>query len=389
MNPCPKCGRDTPDEPFCTWCGAQQAGGGVAGRGPRRREFAASAGEHVNQPAVVTTLLPHLPRHRAHEFRWALAGGVGAVAALLGGGLVVAAILAAAVLVPALYLVYLYEAQVYRDEPARVLGMTMAAGAVIGVAVSIVFRVVEPSTPTTASTFGYVLASTVLLPVVQEVLKPLPMLGLRRSAKFSETIDGLTFGVAAGLGFAIAETIVNYSSVIATEPVRAGTGDWFGIVIPITILTPLMQGSCTGILAAVLWRPGRLRAPLFAVGIPVAFAAHIVFRLGSYLLFDAGANGYVVIFFEAAIDAALLVYIRHVVHYALMEEAGDFGFQVVSCPHCRHEVGAAGFCPLCGGAISAGPRSALPATSTLAASAAGETPAGPLPGGAVAGTENG
>src|SRR5580658_3339390 len=124
MTPCEHCGRDTPDEPFCTWCGARREGGG--GEAPSRfKEFAAHSGEHVSQPSVVTTLLPHLPGHRAHEFRWALIGGIAVVVALVGAGLIVGAILVGAVLVPTLYLVYLYEAQVYRDEPAMVLGFTL------------------------------------------------------------------------------------------------------------------------------------------------------------------------------------------------------------------------------------------------------------------------
>ena len=146
MTPCEHCGRDTPDEAFCTWCGAHRVSEGGEAR-TRRKDYAAHTGEHVSQPSVITTLLPHLPRHRVHEFRWGLIGGLAAVVALVGAGLIVAAILAAAVLVPALYLVYLYEAQVYRDEPAKILGLTMAAGAVIGVVVTILQDIIWPTSP--------------------------------------------------------------------------------------------------------------------------------------------------------------------------------------------------------------------------------------------------
>src|SRR5260221_891772 len=43
-------------------------------------------------------------------------------------GLIAAAILVSAFLVPVLYLIYLYETQVYRDEPAIVLGFTIGGG---------------------------------------------------------------------------------------------------------------------------------------------------------------------------------------------------------------------------------------------------------------------
>ena len=128
--------------------------------------YAAHPGEHVVQPSVVTTLFPHLPRHRVHEFRWALIGGLAVVVALVGGGLIVASILAATVLVPALYLVYLYEAQVYRDEPAKVVGMTMAAGVVLGVVVSIVAdAILHQASPLRASPgLGFLVGSTVCCP---------------------------------------------------------------------------------------------------------------------------------------------------------------------------------------------------------------------------------
>ena len=387
MTQCEHCGRDTPDEPFCTWCGAHRTD--VAGDPvTRRRDYAAHSGEHVNQPSVITTLLPHLPRHRVHEFRWGLIGGVAVVVALVGGGLIVAALLAAAVLVPALYLVYLYEAQVYRDEPAKILGLTMASGIVLGVVLSIVGRIIWPSNPVTISRgAGYILGACVIWPLVQEVVKPLPVLLLRGQPKFSETIDGLTFGVAAGLGFAGAQTIVNFSNIISTLPVHTTSSNWLAQVIPACVLTPLLQGTCTGIIVAVLWKPSRLGNPLYAVGVPLALAAHVLYSVVSQLLQNSQVNGYVVIFFQAAVVGVLLVYIRHLVHNALLEEAKDFGFQVVTCPHCRHTVGAAGFCPLCGGAVTAGPRTAEAAVAAAPAAGApsSETPAGDAtPGGASA-----
>ena len=387
MKQCEHCGRDTPDEAFCTWCGAHRAGVGSEARG-RRKDYAASTGEHVNQPSVITTLLPHLPRHKVHEFRWGLIGGLAVVVALVGGGLIVAAILAAAVLVPSLYLVYLYEAQVYRDEPAKILGLTLAAGIVLGVVVSIIADALlhEVSPLRLSPTTSFLLGSTVLLPIVQEALKPLPVLLLRGNAKFSETIDGLTFGVAAGLGFAGAETIVQFSKVISTEPVRTASSNWLFPVIAVTVLTPLMQGTCTGVIAAVLWKPKRLSQPLYALGIPLAFGAHILYSAIAQVLQDANVNAAIVLFFQAAVVGVMLVYIRNLVHDALLEEAKDFGFQVVTCPHCRQRVGAAGFCPLCGGAVTAGPRLASPPLT----SPAPDVPADAVPpGGATEGTTPG
>jgi hypothetical protein len=190
--------------------------------------------------------------------------------------------------------------------------------------------------------------------------------------------------VAAGLGFAGAQTIVDFSKFIASEPVHATSGDWLATVLAITVFTPLLQGTCTGIIAAVLWKPARLGNPLYAVGVPLALGAHVLYSAVSQLLQDSNVSLYVVLFFQAAVVGLLLVYTRHVVHFALLDEAKDFGFQVLTCPHCRQEVGAAGFCPLCGGAVTAGPRTDL--APAVAAEPAASEPAGegPATGGASA-----
>lgn len=382
MIQCPHCGREAPDEAFCTWCGAHLSGS-VADPRRRRHHYAADPTEHVAHPSVVTTLFPHLPRHRVHEFRWGLAGGLAVVVLLVAGGLIVAAILAAAVLVPSLYLVYLYEAQVYRDEPAKVVGLTMAAGAVIGVLVSVVAdSLLHEASPLHLSpTAGYLAASAILLPVVQEVLKPLPAFVLRIGGGFAETIDGLTFGVSAGLGFAAAETIVQFSRVLGTEPVHSASASWLFPVIGITVLTPLMQASCTGAVTASLWnRRGRSRS-VYAAGVPVAFGVHVAYSAVGQLLADHGVDPAIVAGYQLVVVGVALVYLRELVHVALLDEAVDVGFSAVVCPHCRQSVGAAAFCPRCGGAVTAGPRRPEAAALLAGEGGAAETIGGGAPAG--------
>src|SRR4029077_10602128 len=140
---CDHCAHDVPDGVFCTRCGAHQGTTYEFGNArTREHRYAAHPGEHVAQPSVITTLFPHLGHHKVHEFRWALIVGFAGVLVLYLAGLITAAILVAAFLVPVLYLIYLYEAQVYRDEPATILGFTIGAGIVIGIVVTLLERAV-------------------------------------------------------------------------------------------------------------------------------------------------------------------------------------------------------------------------------------------------------
>jgi hypothetical protein len=361
MPTCEHCGHETPDEPFCTYCGSDRQAGNEDPRG-RLHHYAAHPGEHVAQPNLISTLLPHLPRSRLHEFRWALLAGVAAVVLLVALGLIVAATLTAAAVVPVLYLVYLYEAQVYRDEPVRTLGLTIVAGAVLGVATMIVAaRVIPASSPLQlAGAAGAVVGGTVLLPIIEELLKPLPVMLLRRRTSFNETIDGLAFGVAVGLGFALAETLYNYSRVIGDLNLHAPASSWLVPLLSLAITQPLLQGSCTGALTAALWRRGNRRSSslIYLAGAPVAIIAHVAFTYFSYLFAHHGASQTAVLGWQVAVDAALLLFIRFLLHRALCDEAEDFGLHSAVCPHCQRHIEGAGFCPHCGAALSAGPRTA-------------------------------
>ena len=361
---CDHCSNDVPDGVFCTRCGAHQGTIGDVGN-PRTREhrYAAHPGEHVAQPAVVSTLFPHLGHTKVHEFRWALIGGLAGVAILYIAGLITAAILVSAFLVPVLYLVYLYEAQVYRDEPAVVLGFTIGGGAVAGIVVTLILHfaynplssVPNPFQPATVN-IGAVLLLGLLVPVVQEAVKPLAAIFLPNRADFPETVDGLVFGVAAGLGFSVAETLINFSGVIASLPPRVDPANWIYTLATLSILQPLMQGSATGMIVATIWRQrlGRLgRREIGAV--VMAVLAHVAFSGGSLALAQTLINPLFIVIWQAAVVGSMLVYIRYLLHHALLEEAAHMGFAETVCPSCHMHIVASGFCPNCGMALTAAP----------------------------------
>jgi hypothetical protein len=367
---CDHCSNDVPDGVFCTRCGAHQGTTGELGRRKssaktREHSYAAHPGEHVVQPSVFTTLFPHLGRQKVHEFRWAFAVGIAGIAILYIAGLITAAILVAILLVPVLYLIYLYEAQVYRDEPAIVLGFTIGGGVIVGLIVTLVARALTNPFATVANpltnsgvTVSTLLALGVLVPVVQEVLKPLPALVLPNRADFPETVDGLVFGIAAGLGFSVAESLVVFSSALASLPVQTSPGNWIYELATLAVFQPLLQGSATGIVVAAVWRyrRGRLAGRELG-GVATAVIAHVAFSLGTQLLRDIAAAQLFILVWQAVVVGAVLVYVRYLLHHALLEEAAHMGFAETVCPNCHVHIVASGFCPNCGMALTAAPTS--------------------------------
>ena len=354
---CDHCGKQVPDAVFCTKCGAHQglASDAIAAQ-ERPQHFAAHPGEHVSQPSLFTTLFPHLGHQKLHEFRWGFLLGLAIVVVLVATGLIVAALLVSIFLVPTLYIVSLYEAQVYRDEPVLVLGVTLVGGAVLGLVVTIVAdHVVGVSVrPSGGPIIGY----TVVLPAIQLIVMPIPALLLRSRPKFGETIDGLVFGVTAGLGFGIAESLVNYSNVIANLGVQTASASWIYPMATLAVLVPILHGSTAGAIAATLWRPSRSGSGRWVsmFGIPIALLAVVGFYAGSRILVGGDVAPLIVLLYQAAVVLIVIMYIRHLVHHSLMEEGRDLGYRAIVCPHCKHHVMAAGFCPSCGAALNASPR---------------------------------
>jgi hypothetical protein len=126
----------------------------------------------------------------------------------------------------------------------------------------------------------------------------------------------------------------------------------------LAVFQPLLQGSATGMIVATIWRyrRGRLEGREIG-GVAMAVFAHIAFSGGSHVLKDAGISQLFVLVWQASVVGALLVYIRYLLHHALLEEAAHMGFAETVCPNCHMHIVASGFCPNCGVALTAAPTS--------------------------------
>ncbi len=334
---CDHCSNDVPDGAFCTRCGAHQGTTGeVANPKKRRSRYAAHPAEHVVQPAIFTTLFPHLGHSKIHEFRWAFAVGLAGILILYVAGLITAAILVAIFLVPLLYLIYLYEAQVYRDEPAVVLGFTIGGGALIGIVLTVIERIVYNPYPNIGNplrgagiSVGALLFLGLLWPILQEALKPLPALFLPNRGDFP---------------------------ALTSLPVHLTPGNWIYDLTTLAVFQPLLQGSTTGIIVAAVWRYRRGRLGRLEIGgVAAAVAAHIAFSLGTQLWKDALLSPLFILVWQAVVVGTVLVYIRFLLHHALLEEAAHMGFAETVCSNCYMHIVASGFCPNCGMALTAAP----------------------------------
>lgn len=350
LGECPHCGRDVPVGAFCGHCGASftaPPGGG------RLHAYAVSPGEHVARPAIISTLFPHLPHRHANVFREAFGVGLLIVILLAALRLYTSALIASGVLLPLLYVLYLYEVEVYEEQPVAVLATTFVVGAALGTVYALV----------SAHFAAVALSGTVHGPFITGVVQPIiaqllmiagPLLLLSR-ARFDETLDGLTFGVTSALGFTLATVLTGYWHTFTAPLVGEGavSTDLVLRVVRAGILVAIVNSCTTGTITAMLWQERRSRSTRRRPGpwrrlnaaIVVAFAAQVALGLVSYYI--GSLLGLVLLWAFAAV--LLLIWLRVLLHHALLDEATDIGVGPLSpCPECHRLVPTMNFCPACG-----------------------------------------
>jgi RsiW-degrading membrane proteinase PrsW (M82 family) len=384
--------------------GAELSAGAGAG-GERRQSYALQPGEPVASFNLVTSLMPLASGTAPQTYRWAL--GLGILIPVVAGalGFLAFAFVAAAVVVPAIYVVYMYDVNQWEDQPLGVVLGAIGAAAALGVGFTFLWHAGLLGSNISAVDFdshgaggvrwSSLLVLVLLVPVVGEVLKQLGPLVLASRPAFDDMIDGLTFGVAAGAAFAAAETIVVnrglFSSFGRIDSPDAGF--WVSLILSAAVVKPIVYGAATGIAVASYsglgagydgFKPGYFR------GLAEALAANIVFQGGLFFASRLeGTRGAVVgLVWGALVAAALVVRLRYLLHFAVLEAAleaaavgaehRDTAHGTAYCPSCEMPLlHGASFCVACGTSVRAGSkvtrsRNRVDDTAPLALDAAGE-----------------
>jgi RsiW-degrading membrane proteinase PrsW (M82 family) len=365
---CPHCGSVVPAGDFCGHCGAHL----VTASTSRTHAFAAVPSERVVNPSVITTLFPHLPHRRGGAFRWALIAGAGAVLLLASLHLFAPATIAATCLLPVLYLLYLYEVEVYEDEPWLLVATTMVTGAVLGYAFTeFAGNAVSRLDLTGDRENAFILAGVAIPIVGQALMLAGPVFLYLFRPRYREPLDGLTFGAASALGFTLTSSLVAFWPLIGGPLVAVGAPlDWSLRLLRVGILVALINASTTALVAAAVWlqrfdrrRQGLPWTTSILATTVVAIVAQVALGMLGFALSDLVAS--TVVLLVATI--ALLIYVRLVIHQALLVEGAEHEIGPdAPCPECHRVVPTMAFCPACGAARAAGTKQGRPRARGLA-----------------------
>lgn len=359
---CPHCEMMVPEGAFCGHCGAHLPTASTA----RRHAFAAVPSESVGRLAIVTTLFPHLTHRRGGAFRWTLLAGVAVVVLLAALHLFAPATAVATFLLPGLYLLYLYEVEVYESEPWLVIGVTLFAGAVLGYAFTEYAGGAQAQLNLSGdSGSGFLLAGLATPILAQALMLAGPLFLYLFRGRFKEPLDGLAFGAASALGFTLASSLTAFWPLISGPLVGSGQAlDWALRLLQAGILIALINASTTGLITASVWLLRydlrRARGVWYASVLStllVALSSQIVLGMLGFAIPDLVTQVAV----RALATIGLLLYLRAVIHQALLAEGAihEIGPDA-PCHECHRVVPTMLFCPACGVNHTASPKHSRP-----------------------------
>lgn len=398
---CPRCGAHLPDVAhFCHRCGHDMTHPDEA----KRKSFAVKPDEPVASFALVSSIMPRGSGDKPQTYRLALV--IALTAALIAAifGALPIAVLIAAFAVPIVYIVYIYDVNLWEDEPVPVTVMAfLLTGGLAAVFLVILknmglLAAASPVNDVNGITLGGIatgplLTALIIVPLVGELIRQIGPVFLASRPAFDDLMDGLTFGVIAGVAYSAADTLVrHWSSLTGGFIEMSDPGTWASLIFLEGFVKPLLIGTATGIACAEFSGLGEGYDGFtgrYARGLVEAVVANVLYSGGVHLLGMVPNQTMKVmlqVIWGLLILAVLIIRVRNVLHHGLMEGAleasaregvgahegvgadGDLEF----CPKCEMPLIAhAAFCSACG-------------TSSRTRSKTGRTSAALAPVGSVA-----
>jgi len=182
----------------------------------------------------------------------------------------------AATLPVLIYLVVIYRFDRYEREPWWLVLLTFLYGAIGAIVLGVLLSLMVIMVADKNDDFSF--GASIVAPLCEEPSKALIVYLLLLTRHFDNTTDGLIYGAASGLGFAMTENFLYF--------VQGDTGvmeDWEKLVLLRSLFSALMHCAATATFGAVLGRfryRGGLKQWLIAplIGLSIAVALHMAFN---------------------------------------------------------------------------------------------------------------
>ncbi len=365
---CPACQQNVPAAPFCGNCGAAAAVTPTRLRILLRpRTYATAHREPVWMPRVSSTYLPRVPGPMRRPFRIGLIfvlivvivcaevrlQGPGGVTATIGW--------------PLLFLIYVWQTDVFRDIPVRIMLTAMALGVGLGVGWWLAagkwlagsYGVSTGSALSLTEVLNVGLAITavgsILMLVPVAVCRLFPM-------RARESLDGFVIGAFGALWYSTAATTTIIAPQFAEGLIEDQTsarmledGISFGVV------GPIVTTAAGGLAGLLLWfspdRSRDRRGPAARKILGLCAVAGMALYMAAWMVDSLGLPAFTEMAVKLGIVVLALLLVRCAIQMALLHEQPDpWTGRPVLCAHCRTVVPDMPFCSSCGAATRASSR---------------------------------
>jgi RsiW-degrading membrane proteinase PrsW (M82 family) len=207
--------------------------------------------------------------------------GIGLLVFLVGG--------AAAIFLPVIFLVAAWMLKFYRRRPFGLMASMFTWGVM---ATLFAFLINTACTlqldMALGKTVALAVAAVAVGPIVEETTKGTGVLILSGRRGFGGTLDGILYGFAVGMGFAVIENWLYFA--VNANPVEAGgIAGWAYDILYRSVFCSLAHGCFTGATGGMI---GHFKASHrvegfafegFYYGLPIAIVLHSMFNMGSVL----------------------------------------------------------------------------------------------------------
>lgn len=328
---CSQCHTSNPDlAVYCLKCGHPL-------RERNHDAYAVQSSERTSHVSVLSTIMPHTDRHSREGYRWALAVAVAIIVGLTVLGYGAAALIAAACVVPIAYLLYLYDANVWRDTPLVATLLVIGFAAALSALISLVFFDwvfdSESARLSFSASGGFsviplvpLLLFAVVLPIIATLAMIVGPCIATRLPGLDDMIDGFTFGVGAGTAYAAIETIVAFAPAISGGRATGTVNTWLPVILNLMIVKSVLYGTGAGIVIAAFSGRGRGSAGVsstFVSALGFVAVINVAYRLGSYLLDHVQGGRWLSVIWGGALMAFILFRARVTLHAAILQAALD------------------------------------------------------------------
>lgn len=327
---CSRCRAQLPEVAhFCHRCGQDMRSPDLA----RRKSFAVKPDEPVASFALISSIMPRGVGDRPQTYRIAFTIAlVAALAAAISGALPIAVLLAAFA-VPIVYIVYIYDVNLWEDEPVPVTALAFLLTGVLGAGLLLGARQLGwfdqlGSLGNQGPDLVRFLLVAIVVPVVGEVIRQIGPVILASRPEFDDLMDGLTFGVISGVAFATADTLVRHWPLITGGFINElDPGLWATLIFLEGFVKPIIFGTATGIACAEFSGLGEGYdgfAGNYLRGLADALLAQVAYAGGIFLLGhidNATLRVMLQLVWALVILGVLIIRVRTILHTGLMEAA--------------------------------------------------------------------